>query len=191
MNRHEYIRSDASVLLGKPVIKGIRQSVEFLPGPMPEGWTGQQDPESYPQLCPQPCGVCSRLPRSARVTNGSTGSAVRPVETAGRLERSPAKRKGPPGSRPRVRLHLPAPRNGLLALQSCSTLCRLSLASASQPSAASISNFRHAAPCATLPTSPEPSCSSWTQMSHRNSCGQRRRGRFRPGSDSVRRSRCS
>ena len=53
MNRHEYIYSDASVLPGQPVIKTTRLSVECLPGPMAEGWTGQQVLENYPQLCPE------------------------------------------------------------------------------------------------------------------------------------------
>ena len=39
MNWHEYIHSDASVLVGKPIIKGTRLSVEFLLGLMAEGWT--------------------------------------------------------------------------------------------------------------------------------------------------------
>ena len=39
MNWHDYIHSDASVLVGKPIIKGTRLSVEFLLGLMAEGWT--------------------------------------------------------------------------------------------------------------------------------------------------------
>ena len=53
MNWHEYIHSDASVLVGKPIIKGTRLSVEFLLGLMAEGWTEEQILESYPQLCPE------------------------------------------------------------------------------------------------------------------------------------------
>ena len=53
MNWHEYIHSDASVLVGKPIIKETRLSVEFLLGLMAEGWTEKQILGSYPQLCPE------------------------------------------------------------------------------------------------------------------------------------------
>ena len=53
MNPYEYIHSDASALPGQPVIKATRLSVQCLPGPMAEGWTGQQVLENYPQLCPE------------------------------------------------------------------------------------------------------------------------------------------
>lgn len=44
------IHSDPKVLLGKPVIKGTRLSVEFILGLFAEGWTEQQVLESYPTL---------------------------------------------------------------------------------------------------------------------------------------------
>lgn len=50
MSWYEYIHSDPSVLAGKPVIRGTRLSVEFLPGPLSEGWTGQQILDNCPQL---------------------------------------------------------------------------------------------------------------------------------------------
>ena len=53
MNWHEYIHGDPSVLVGKPVIRGTRLSVEFLLGLMAEGWTEKQILDSYPQLCPE------------------------------------------------------------------------------------------------------------------------------------------
>ena len=53
MNWHDYIHSDASVLVGKPIIKGTRLSVEFLLGLMAEGWTEKQILESYPKLYPE------------------------------------------------------------------------------------------------------------------------------------------
>ncbi len=52
MNWHDYIHSDASDLVGKPVIKGTRLSVEFLLGLMAESWSEEQILESYPQLFP-------------------------------------------------------------------------------------------------------------------------------------------
>ena len=45
-----YIHSDPKILLGKPVIKGTRLSVEFILGLFSEGWTEQQVLENYPTL---------------------------------------------------------------------------------------------------------------------------------------------
>ena len=60
MSWHEYIRSDPSVLAGKPVIRGTRLSVEFLLDLLSEGWTGQQILDNYPQLSPQALKALSR-----------------------------------------------------------------------------------------------------------------------------------
>ena len=53
MNWREYIHSDAEVLLGKPVVKGTRLSVEFLLGVLAAGWTEEQILDNYPTLTPQ------------------------------------------------------------------------------------------------------------------------------------------
>ena len=45
-----FIHSDPSVLLGKPVIKGTRMAVEFILGLCAEGWTEDQILENYPNL---------------------------------------------------------------------------------------------------------------------------------------------
>lgn len=50
MNWRDYIHSDSKILLGKPVVKGTRLSVEFILGLFSEGWTEQQVLESYPTL---------------------------------------------------------------------------------------------------------------------------------------------
>ena len=50
MNWHDHVRSDPSVLAGKPVIRGTRLSVDFLLGLMAEGWTEERLLENYPQL---------------------------------------------------------------------------------------------------------------------------------------------
>ncbi|WP_420147753.1 DUF433 domain-containing protein [Spirosoma sp.] len=50
MNWQEYIHSDESVLLGKPVIKGTRLSVEFLLERLADGWTEQDLMDNYPRL---------------------------------------------------------------------------------------------------------------------------------------------
>lgn len=38
MNWQEYITADPAVLVGKPVIRGTRLSVEFILGLMAQGW---------------------------------------------------------------------------------------------------------------------------------------------------------
>ena len=50
MEWREYIDSDPSVLVGKPVVRGTRLSVEFLLGLFAEGWTEEAVLESYPQV---------------------------------------------------------------------------------------------------------------------------------------------
>ena len=45
-----FICSDPQILLGKPVIKGTRLSVEFLLGLYAEGWKEEQILENYPSL---------------------------------------------------------------------------------------------------------------------------------------------
>ena len=50
MDWKTYIYSDPKILLGKPVIKGTRLSVEFILGLFSEGWTEQQVLENYPTL---------------------------------------------------------------------------------------------------------------------------------------------
>ena len=49
-NWKEYIISDKEVLLGKPVIKGTRLSVEHLIGLLAQGWNEEQILENYPRL---------------------------------------------------------------------------------------------------------------------------------------------
>ena len=46
----KYIQSDPEVLLGKPVIRGTRLSVEFIIQRLANGWTTEQLLENYPQL---------------------------------------------------------------------------------------------------------------------------------------------
>jgi uncharacterized protein (DUF433 family) len=50
MDWKTYIHSDPKILLGKPVIKGTRLSVEFILGLFSEGWTEQQVLENYSTL---------------------------------------------------------------------------------------------------------------------------------------------
>lgn len=50
MDWKERIVSDKAVLLGKPVIKGTRISVEFIIERLASGWTEMKILESYPHL---------------------------------------------------------------------------------------------------------------------------------------------
>jgi uncharacterized protein (DUF433 family) len=52
MNWEDYIHSDPDILVGKPVIKGTRLSVEFILGLFSTGWTEKQILENYPTLTP-------------------------------------------------------------------------------------------------------------------------------------------
>ena len=50
MNWKAYIETNDQVLVGKPVIKGTRLSVEHIIGLLASGWTEQQILENYPRL---------------------------------------------------------------------------------------------------------------------------------------------
>ena len=50
MNWQEYIISDQQVLLGKPIIKGTRISVELILELFSNGWSEAQILDSYPTL---------------------------------------------------------------------------------------------------------------------------------------------
>lgn len=49
-NWQDYITSDPSILLGKPIIKGTRISVEFILERLASGWSEQQILDNYPRL---------------------------------------------------------------------------------------------------------------------------------------------
>jgi uncharacterized protein (DUF433 family) len=53
MNWRQYIHSDPEILLGKPVVKGTRLSVDFILRLFAVGWTREQVLENYPTLTPQ------------------------------------------------------------------------------------------------------------------------------------------
>ena len=50
MNWQEYIHFAPNILVGKPVVKGTRLSVEFLLNLFAVGWTEKQVLENYPSL---------------------------------------------------------------------------------------------------------------------------------------------
>jgi uncharacterized protein (DUF433 family) len=50
MKWQDYIISDKNVLLGKPVIKGTRISVDHVIGLLAQGWTEDKILDNYPRL---------------------------------------------------------------------------------------------------------------------------------------------
>jgi len=50
MEWRDRITSDPAVLVGKPVIKGTRISVELILGWLANGWTYEQILDSYPHI---------------------------------------------------------------------------------------------------------------------------------------------
>lgn len=50
MDWQQYIHSDPDILLGKPVVKGTRLTVEFILRLYAAGWTEKQILENYPTL---------------------------------------------------------------------------------------------------------------------------------------------
>ena len=50
INWKKYIHSNRDVLVGKPVVKGTRLSVEFLLSLLAKGWSEKQILKSYPRL---------------------------------------------------------------------------------------------------------------------------------------------
>ena len=48
----DFIHSDPRVLLGKPVVRGTRLSVDFILRLLGNGWTPEQVLENYPRLTP-------------------------------------------------------------------------------------------------------------------------------------------
>jgi uncharacterized protein (DUF433 family) len=53
MDWRTFIHADPNILVGKPVVRGTRLSVEFLLDLLANGWTTQQLFESYPSLTPE------------------------------------------------------------------------------------------------------------------------------------------
>ena len=50
MDWHDHITLDPQILVGKPVVKGTRVSVELVIDLLAAGWTHQQILDSYPTL---------------------------------------------------------------------------------------------------------------------------------------------
>jgi len=71
MNWQERIVVDSQVLVGKPIIKGTRISVEFVVDLLARGWTREQILQEYDHLTPEDIQAClgyaSDLLKSERV----------------------------------------------------------------------------------------------------------------------------
>lgn len=53
MNWRDYIVSDPEILVGKPVVKGTRLSVDLVLDRLADGWTADDLFQSYPRLTPE------------------------------------------------------------------------------------------------------------------------------------------
>lgn len=52
VEEYGYIVADPGILVGKPVVRGTRISVEFLLGLIAAGWTREEIFENYPGVTP-------------------------------------------------------------------------------------------------------------------------------------------
>ncbi len=59
MNWQDYIGADPAVLVGKPVIKGTRLSVEFILELISEGWSENDIIRNYPGLTRDQIRACA------------------------------------------------------------------------------------------------------------------------------------
>ena len=53
MDWREHIVSDSGILVGKPVVKGTRLSVDLILDRLADGWTAEDLFKSYPRLTPE------------------------------------------------------------------------------------------------------------------------------------------
>jgi uncharacterized protein (DUF433 family) len=58
MNWQQRITVDPKVLVGKPIVKGTRISVEFVIDLLARGWTTEQILKEYDQLTPEDIQAC-------------------------------------------------------------------------------------------------------------------------------------
>lgn len=53
MNWRDHIVSDPEILVGKPVLKGTRLSVDLILDRLADGWTTEDLFQAYPRLTPE------------------------------------------------------------------------------------------------------------------------------------------
>jgi uncharacterized protein (DUF433 family) len=58
MDWQERITIDPKILVGKPVVKGTRLSVEFIIGLLAQGWSEAEVLRNYPGLTPDDLRAC-------------------------------------------------------------------------------------------------------------------------------------
>jgi Uncharacterized conserved protein len=58
MDWQERITIDPKILVGKPVVKGTRLSVEFIIGLLAQGWSEAEVLRNYPGLTPEDLKAC-------------------------------------------------------------------------------------------------------------------------------------
>ena len=58
MDWQERITIDPKILVGKPVVKGTRMSVEFIIGLLAQGWSEAEVLRNYPGLTPDDLKAC-------------------------------------------------------------------------------------------------------------------------------------
>jgi uncharacterized protein (DUF433 family) len=63
MNDHPRIVADPKVLVGKPVVRGTRLSVEFVIGLLADGWSRQTILDEYPSLTDEDVTACLNYAR--------------------------------------------------------------------------------------------------------------------------------
>lgn len=61
MEWRERITADPRILVGKPVVRGTRLSVEFLLGIMGDGWPTEDILDSYPGLTIEDLRACLKF----------------------------------------------------------------------------------------------------------------------------------
>ncbi len=59
------ITVDPAIMVGKPVVKGTRLTVDFLLGLLADGWSELDILESYPGLAPEDIRACVQYAREA------------------------------------------------------------------------------------------------------------------------------
>ena len=58
MQWQDHITVDPKVVVGKPVIKGTRITVEFIVDLLASGWTHEQILDNYPHIRPEDIQAC-------------------------------------------------------------------------------------------------------------------------------------
>ncbi len=71
---NERIVTDANILVGKPIVRGTRLSVDFLLGLLADGWSEAEILRNYPGLTDADLRACLAYPLSHRPDAQSSGN---------------------------------------------------------------------------------------------------------------------